>query len=85
MRTMGRPTRPTYRLHQELIGLRRRHPWLHAARTRKVHLTNEQYAFETTDGTGRLTVCLNIGAESAEFPVNGGIRVEPHSYRILDM
>ena len=27
----------TYRLHQELIGLRRRHPWLHRARTTTLH------------------------------------------------
>ncbi|WP_212755367.1 alpha-amylase family glycosyl hydrolase [Flexivirga aerilata] len=36
---------PTYRLIQELIALRRRHPWLHRARVEKVHLTNEQFVY----------------------------------------
>jgi cyclomaltodextrinase len=88
---------PTYHLHQDLIGLRRRHNWLHTARTRKLHLANEQYAFETTDGTDRLTVCLNIGDAPADLEVpgansvlsgsaevNGGIvRLAPHSYAVL--
>ena len=30
------------RLHQDLIGLRRRHPWLHRARTTQVELANER-------------------------------------------
>jgi cyclomaltodextrinase len=88
---------PTYHRHQELIGLRRRHDWLHAARTRKLHLANEQYAFEATDGADRLIVCLNIGAEAAGIPVgdggrvlsgaaeleNGVARLEPHSFAII--
>jgi cyclomaltodextrinase / maltogenic alpha-amylase / neopullulanase len=31
-----------YRLHQNLIGLRRRNPWLHNARTKVVHLSGSQ-------------------------------------------
>ena len=69
--------RPTYRLHQDLIGLRRRHDWLHAARTRRVHLTNEQFGYEVSDGTHRLLVCLNIGAEPADVPV-------PHATAVLN-
>lgn len=38
----------TYHLHQELIGLRRRHPWLHSARTRNLTLTNEFFAYEAS-------------------------------------
>ena len=34
----------TYRLHQELIGLRRRHRWLHRARTTTLHLANTAVA-----------------------------------------
>ena len=90
---------PTYHLHQELIGLRRRHAWLHTARTRKLHLSNEQYAFEVADGTDRLAVCLNIGDNEAEVPVPGGqtvlsgqadladgvARLGPHSFLIIGM
>jgi cyclomaltodextrinase len=57
---------PTYHLHQELIGLRRRHPWLHHARTTPVHLTNEQYAYEATDGTRKIIVALSVGAAAVE-------------------
>jgi cyclomaltodextrinase len=60
---------PVYRLHEELIGLRRRHPWLHHARTRAVHLTNEQFAYEASDGNHRLVVALSVGAADAELPV----------------
>jgi cyclomaltodextrinase len=63
---------PTYRLHEELIGLRRRHDWLHTARTRKVHLTNEQFVYEVSGSGRKLLVCLNIGDTSAALPVPYG-------------
>lgn len=67
--------RPLYHLHQELIGLRRRHPWLHRARTSTVHLTNEQFAYEAAAGDHRLLVALNAGAAPAELPVPYGKNV----------
>jgi cyclomaltodextrinase len=67
--------RETYRLHQELIGLRRRHPWLHTARVRQVHLTNEQFAYEVTDGSSSLSVALNVADEVVRVPVAYGNRV----------
>jgi cyclomaltodextrinase / maltogenic alpha-amylase / neopullulanase len=51
---------PTYRLHQELIGLRRRHPWLHEARSHVLDLANEHVIYEVTGGGGRLVVALNL-------------------------
>lgn len=56
------------RLHQHLIGLRRRHPWLHTARTSALHLTNRQYIYETGDGTNALVVALNI--DDAPMPLS---------------
>ncbi|WP_082771831.1 alpha-amylase family glycosyl hydrolase [Actinoplanes sp. TFC3] len=64
------------RLHQDLIGLRRRHPWLHRARTRQLHLTNEQFVYEAFDGDSRLVVALNAGDEPALVPTVGGGKVE---------
>ena len=61
---------PIYRRHQELIGMRRRHPWLHRAKTRVVHLANEAFAFEAFDGDRRLLVALNLGKETA-LPASG--------------
>ena len=46
-------------LHQYLIGLRRRHPWLHTART-PLRLTNTQYVYETRNSDDALLVALNI-------------------------
>jgi cyclomaltodextrinase len=55
---------PTYRLHQDLIGLRRRHPWLHRARSRVLDLANERLVYEVTDAGERLVVALSVaGAE----------------------
>jgi cyclomaltodextrinase len=55
---------PTYRVHQELIGLRRRHAWLHRARTANVRLTNEQFEYEVSDGDNRLRVALDLTAHT---------------------
>jgi cyclomaltodextrinase len=59
-----------YRRHQELIGLRRRHAWLHRARTRVIHLANAEIVFEAYDGAERLTVALNLGGE-IDLPAPG--------------
>ncbi|MGY1813941.1 alpha-amylase family glycosyl hydrolase [Blastococcus sp. SYSU D00820] len=61
----------TFRLHQELIGLRRRHRWLHRARTRTLHLANEQFAYESRGDVGRLVVALNLADAAVEVPAPG--------------
>lgn len=60
--------RPAYRLHQRLIGLRRRHSWLHAARTEVLELGNRHLAYRVADGNDRLVVGLNLGAEPVSLP-----------------
>ncbi|HEY2284773.1 MAG TPA: alpha-amylase family glycosyl hydrolase [Streptosporangiaceae bacterium] len=52
---------PVYRLHQELIGFRRRHPWLHDAAAAVTRLTNAFLAYECASGAGRVLVALNVG------------------------
>jgi glycosidase len=54
---------PTYRLHQELIGLRRRNPWLHRARSRMVELRNTDLILEASDGHNRIWSALNLSDE----------------------
>ena len=49
------------RLHRELVGLRRRHPWLVRARTVVEHLANTLLLLRVTDGTSALLVALNLG------------------------
>jgi glycosidase len=53
----------TWRLHQYLVGLRRRYPWLHAAATTARVLKNRQYVYETRNGDDALLVVLNIDDE----------------------
>ncbi|SPM42621.1 Glycosidase, partial [Mycobacterium numidiamassiliense] len=47
-------------LHQYLIGLRRRHPWLHGAATTSLRLNNRQYVYTSRRGDDALMVALNI-------------------------
>ncbi len=47
-------------LHQYLVGLRRRHPWLHAASTSALRVANRQYVYQTRHGDQALIVALNI-------------------------
>jgi glycosidase len=49
-----------FRLHQYLIGLRRRHPWLHTARTSPLRLANTQYVYATRNDADVLLVALNV-------------------------
>ncbi|MGI9125047.1 MAG: alpha-amylase family glycosyl hydrolase, partial [Mycobacterium sp.] len=56
-------------LHRYLIGLRRRHPWLHEARTSALHLDNRGYAYETRHGDEALIVALNIDETPMMLPV----------------
>jgi cyclomaltodextrinase / maltogenic alpha-amylase / neopullulanase len=57
-----------FRLHQYLIGLRRRHPWLHTARTSPLLLNNRQYVYQTRNGSDALVVALNI--DEAPLPLS---------------
>ncbi|WP_029109434.1 alpha-amylase family protein [Mycobacterium sp. URHD0025] len=56
------------RLHQYLIGLRRRHPWLHTAKTSPVQITNTHYVYRTSAGAESLVVALNI--DEAPLPLS---------------
>jgi cyclomaltodextrinase / maltogenic alpha-amylase / neopullulanase len=102
------PQRPTdlapdgwlvYRLHQRLIGFRRRHPWLVRARCHVEHLSNEAIAYRCTaaGGSGQIVVLLNLGDAPFRFPVDRGslavadsgapvedaLLVPPHDWTLL--
>jgi glycosidase len=68
-------THDILQLHQYLIGLRRRHPWLHTARTTALQLTNTGYLYRTHDGDNTLLVALNIDDAplSVELPGPGRV------------
>jgi cyclomaltodextrinase len=88
--------REVYALHQELIAVRRRHPWLHTARSRTLALTNESLVLEVRSGEDRLVVALNLddapldlsgveGADAATVIAGtlDGRAVPPHGWVIL--
>jgi cyclomaltodextrinase len=74
---------PTYRLHQELIGVRRRHAWLTRARTTVEHVTNQSMALRAVHGDESVLLLLNVSDQDAEFPVEDAVVVPPHSWRFL--
>jgi glycosidase len=67
-----------WRLHQYLIGLRRRHPWLHAASTTALRLNNRHYVYETRRGGDALVVALNIDDQPLRLSLSevGVVRAE---------
>ena len=52
---------PVYRLHQEVIGIRRKHPWLNRAQSRVIEIRNTDLLYEASADGKRLRVALNIG------------------------
>jgi len=88
---------PTFRLHQELIGLRRRHRWLHRARTTVLHRDNRQLSYASERDGERLLVALNLTDAPAEVPAPGAgevlagagevrgdaVRLGPHGWAVL--
>ncbi|MBW0013020.1 alpha-amylase family glycosyl hydrolase [Mycobacterium sp.] len=65
-------------LHQYLVGLRRRHSWLHAATTTAKRLDNRHYVYETRRGDDALLVALNIDDQPLRLalPELGAARAE---------
>jgi len=86
-----------FRLHQDLIGLRRRHPWLTRSRLRRLHLTNEAFAVELSapDAPG-LAVLLNLSDQPYGFDLGRPVKrllgshdgpdaqAGPHGWAILE-
>jgi len=60
-----------YRLHQLLVGIRRRHPWLVHARTQPHTLSNTNIAYTLNDTTGHtsLAVALNLDDKPAMLTI----------------
>ena len=89
---------PIHEVHQRLIGLRRRHPWLVHARTAVEHVTNTTLALRSVprDGGAGLVLLLSVDDQPQRFPAeltgevvesaapaDHPLQVPPHSWRIL--
>jgi cyclomaltodextrinase / maltogenic alpha-amylase / neopullulanase len=78
---------PVYRLHQRLIGFRRRHPWLVRARTSVRHLSDTAFAYQSAAAEGSVTVLLNVGDEPFRFPGDAdglAVAVTPDPGTVVD-
>ncbi len=78
---LGDAARAALNLHQYLIGLRRRHPWLYEATTTAVALDNRHYVYETRAGDDALLVALNIDDAPMPLPVERADRTAGSGHR----
>jgi glycosidase len=65
-----------YRAHQDLIGLRRRHPWLVQARTEKLDLSMTRFVYAARAGGEELVVDLELEPQPA-------VEVRDHAGSVL--
>jgi cyclomaltodextrinase len=63
--------RHIHELHQQLIGLRRRHAWLHGARTEVLVLSNDHLVYRASGEGSSVTVALNLSPAATELDVPG--------------
>jgi cyclomaltodextrinase len=75
---------PTLQRHQELLGLRRRHPWLHAARTIVLDVANEHLVYTSSADDERLVVALSTAATPATVPIPGASRLLAGGGSVVD-
>ncbi len=73
-----------YRLHQRLVGLRRRHPWLQRARTEVLGCTNTTLVLRSHAGHDAVILALSTAAEPQTLDVPGAHRVLAGSGRLHD-
>ncbi|GAA3635797.1 alpha-amylase family protein [Microlunatus ginsengisoli] len=73
-------------LHRDLIGVRRRHPWLHRASTTVPHLANEHAVLVSAHDKHWLALALNLSDQEQTMPVpgDGTVTVAPHGWAIVD-
>ena len=89
---------PVQEMHQRLIGLRRRHPWLVRARTVVEHLTNTTIGLRSSAPEGELITLLSVDDEPRRFPDSlagrvledahdehpeDALELGPHAWRVL--
>ncbi|XVX19868.1 alpha-amylase family protein [Actinomycetota bacterium] len=72
--TLGHEMR---QLHQDLIAIRRRNPWLVAARTERLELANERMVYRASNpgGDGELVVELQLGEAPWARINQGGVEL----------
>ncbi|WP_432499814.1 alpha-amylase family glycosyl hydrolase, partial [Kineococcus gynurae] len=61
--------------HRALIALRRRHPWLHRARSDVLHVTNTALVLRTATGSGAVVTALNLADGPVDLPAADGAEI----------
>ncbi|KAA9085401.1 alpha-amylase family glycosyl hydrolase [Microbacterium radiodurans] len=67
--TLGDDAERMLRLHQQLIAIRRQHPWLHRAHTDVIHTANTAIVLRTATGSGAIVTALNLADDAVTVPV----------------
>jgi cyclomaltodextrinase len=75
---------PTFHHHQQMLSVRRQHPWLHTARTRVSHVSNQQIVYESTSGENRLLVALSTADSAATVDAAGAREVLAGRAELID-
>ncbi|RJK94858.1 alpha-amylase family glycosyl hydrolase [Vallicoccus soli] len=76
--------RRTLRVHQELVALRRRNPWLVRARTDVVHLDNRSLVLRTATGSGAVVTALSLEDGPVALPAAGARSLAAGDGRLAD-
>lgn len=63
------------RTHQQLIAVRRQHPWLHRAHTDVIHIGNTAMVLRTATATDAVVTALNLADAPATVPVADAVQV----------
>ncbi len=66
---------PVLDLHRRLVALRRRHPWLHRARTTAELVTNDHVVLVSRYDGNALTIVLNVADTACTLPTPGATSV----------
>lgn len=72
---LSTPAREAVKATAGLVALRRQHPWVHAALTDIVDVTNTTVVLRTALGADSVVTALNIGMAPAQLPSAGADRV----------
>jgi cyclomaltodextrinase / maltogenic alpha-amylase / neopullulanase len=73
-----------YRLHQQLTGFRRRHPWLHDATTTVLHLSNDLLAYQAGAHGQAIVVAVNTGDQPHAVRLDAPLHSRLHAPRPAD-
>jgi cyclomaltodextrinase / maltogenic alpha-amylase / neopullulanase len=70
---------PVYRLHQQLIGFRRRHPWLHDATTTVLSLSSRVLTYRPAARDHAIVVALNVDDQPHTVPLDAPLGNRLHA------